>query len=71
MGCQSLSKVIKEGKKIIIKKDEKQLAKEAREQRIKERKIKQDKATIEDIFQYLNDTNTRLEEIYDLIVRRK
>ncbi|SET55172.1 hypothetical protein SAMN05660297_02733 [Natronincola peptidivorans] len=64
-----MSKAIakKEGKKIIISKSPQQIEKEIREERINENKTKQSEVIIDDVFQYLNDTNSRLEEMYDLI----
>ena len=63
-----MSKIVREGKKIIVKKDEKEILKAEREQRIKDRKdISKTNITNREVFEYLNDTNDRLEEIYDLI----
>ena len=62
-----MSKIEKQEKKIVVKKDEKQITKEEREARIKENKNKKTKVSLEDVFQYLNDTNSRIEEIYDLV----
>ena len=50
-----------------IRKSQKLVEKESREQRIETGKEKQGKVTNEEIYQYLNDTNCRIEEIYDLL----
>lgn len=42
------------------------IEKQDREKRIQQRKNKTGKITNEEIYQYLNDTNDRIEEIYEL-----
>lgn len=51
-----------------VSKSEKQIEKEAREERILARKsMKKSSVTNTEIFEFLQDTNDRLSEIYDLL----
>ncbi|MDO7787502.1 hypothetical protein [Desulforamulus aquiferis] len=55
-------------KKVVINASEKYLAKKEREVRIKGRFRNQKiNPTNKDLYEYLNDTNARLSEIYDLL----
>lgn len=58
--------------KITIPIDPKKQAKREREERIKKNKENQkSNLSNKDLFEYLNDTNSRLEEIYDIIKELK
>ncbi len=56
------------GKGFKVSKSAEQIEKEAREQRILERKnFDKSRVTNTEIYEYLKDTNERLNEIYDML----
>ncbi|MEC1757359.1 hypothetical protein [Schinkia azotoformans] len=64
----SKQNVVKTSKGFKVSKSDKQLDKEAREQRMNERKVAdKSRVTNTELFEYLQDTNDRLSEIYDML----
>lgn len=63
-------KVIKDKKGFAVEPTEEYKAKQSRELRMKDRKIKKTKVTIEEIYDLLIDLADRQSEIYDLLKDR-